>query len=280
MTIEMSGGLGNQMFQYALYLKMKNMGRRVRLDISRYLENNPFRKFELDVFGVEMDDIPTCGGESLFFKMKNRLKQGNLIYDEGMGDLVGTFQPQIFDIVEGSRLRGYWQNENYFKDIENRIREIYTFREDLISARNVELAHKMKNTKSVSVHIRRGDYLQENNQKVYGMICDNDYYNRAINYMRNRFEDLDFYFFSDETEWIKDNIIDKDGRIVDWNIRENSWQDMFLMSNCRYHIIANSTFSWWGAWLGTHEDKLVISPNKWFANHCSTDTICKGWIRI
>lgn len=280
MVVELFGGMGNQMFQYALFLKLKHLGVDVKYDISEYDREDKLRKYSLDVFNINTENDSTIEGETLLFKIANRLQKNGLIFDEMVGDRVGYYRPEVFQQSKYTRIRGYWQNEMYFSDISDLVRCTYSFDEKKINNKNIELGKQMSSVDSVSVHIRRGDYLDEVNQKIYGGICDEKYYKKAISQIKSLVPGAVLYVFSDDLEWVKENIIKDDMTLIDWNKEDDSWQDMYLMSRCKHHIIANSTFSWWGAWLGNNDDKIVITPNKWFANRESTEIICDDWIRI
>ena len=281
-TLELSGGLGNQMFQYALYLKLKSMGLKVQTDTTFYDTKRAGRELQLCVFeGVDESELSRVR-KNLFEKW---IKPS--VYE----DKICTYQPEVFD-NKNVILRGYWQNERYFYDIAETIHKTYTFKDNLIDSSNRCLAEQIEKDKAVSIHIRRGDYVQVEFEGVYGKICTTEYYRRAISYLVEKIPNAVFYFFSDDMEWVKRNIslMNNDGnnilipedniRYVDINHGDKSYLDMYLMSKCKYHIIANSTFSWWGAWLGNNTDKIVIAPDRWFQNHECTDIICNDWVRI
>lgn len=275
--IEMSGGLGNQMFQYALYLKLKGMGKDVCLDISNYNRHSE-RRFELDVFDLQMRFIQLPRPESIK-KIWLKLNGIRKIYH----DKIGIFQPQVYEL-DDVYLRGYWQNEYYFADISDEIREAFSVK-NRISQINKSIVTKMQQHNSVSVHIRRGDYLNSQFENIYGNICTLEYYKKAISYIYNTISRPHFFFFSDDTKWVREHISEFGAAedqilLIDENYENNSFLDIYLMSNCKHHIIANSTFSWWGAWLGKNDDKIVVAPSKWFHNHETTDIICTGWIKI
>jgi hypothetical protein len=262
--INMSGGLGNQMFQYALYLKLKSLGKNVKLDTSLYRNADCGRNLELSIFGIDIDEYTPFDAKKVKFES---LFKKYTYYE----DKIGIFQPEIFEF-NNAVLDGYWQNEKYFIDIKSDVQKAFTFQE---SANNPIL-----DGNSVSLHVRRGDYVEIENQGVYGNICTKDYYEKAIKYIMENVENPHFYLFSDDIEWVEKNIYQDGMTIVDNNRGDNSYLDMLLMSKCRHHIIANSTFSWWGAWLGTYEGTITVSPSRWFQNHKTTDTICEGWICI
>jgi hypothetical protein len=174
---------------------------------------------------------------------------------------------------------GYWQNEKNFSSIRPVILDAYSF-PAISDDKNAQLVAKLSSANSVSCHVRRGDYLKAPNLCV----CSEDYYRRAIQFVKqSKAPDL-FCIFSDDIAWCRENlkelIGDADVIFVDWNKGENSFRDMQLMSLCRHNIIANSSFSWWGAWLNNHSDKLVITPDHWLNKPLVNDPIPNSWIRI
>lgn len=132
----------------------------------------------------------------------------------------------------------------------------------------------------MSVHIRRGDYLSASFANGFGNCCPLDYYQRAIAMISKTVDKPLFVFFSDDMEWVKENFAGEDCLFVSHNKGVDSWQDMYLMSLCNHNIIANSTFSWWGAWLNHHEDKMVIAPKKWWSTIENDDVVPETWMRI
>ena len=281
--IEISGGLGNQMFQYALGQKFISMGKEVKYDLSFYNDRvQTLRQFELDIFDL---DCPVASNSELsrFGKgnsLKSRLKQKigwdkEKIYEENL-DL--GYQPRIFEL-DDIYLSGYWQSELYFKDIREQILSIYRLPEEM-NEKSRKFLLRIKEDNSVSIHVRRGDYLNKENYRVYGGICTNCYYKKAIEYMRKSIDNPKFYIFTNDSEWAKMQFKENDMEVVECNNRNNSYLDMFLMSSCKANIIANSTFSWWGAWLNSGQEKLVIAPKKWFNNHEINDIVCESWIKI
>lgn len=283
--IELSGGLGNQMFQYALYLKLKKLGKRVFLNTDFYKNSDADRKLQLDIFqGVDSADRCWAKDKSFVSNMMNKLFSPKVYKDK-----INCYQPCIYNFRDAV-LSGYWQSELYFSDIREDILKVYTFKDQYINDMNRTLSKKMIAEQSVSVHIRRGDYLNNNNIGIYGQVCTDAYYQYATEQILNNknINDAVFYFFSDDIEWVKDNIesffskdVDMDYlniKFVDINKGDKSYLDMYLMSSCKHHIIANSTFSWWGAWLGENEDKMVIAPKKWFQNYEENALVCVNWI--
>ena len=138
------------------------------------------------------------------------------------------------------------------------------------------------NTKknSISIHIRRGDYLHPKFNHLYGNICTIEYYKEAITILQQKYANLHFYIFSDDISWVKENLPIVPSTYIDWNKKEDSWQDMYLMSQCKHNIIANSSFSWWGAWLNNNPNKTVICPSRFMNLNQQSDIVPEDWIQI
>lgn len=309
--VEITGGLGNQMFQYALYCKLSSLypKERVLLDVTEYdgkqtkgLSDD--RRLELNKVSVDISKVLATksqirtikgytGSDSLLDKVKNKLSRRNGVYIRE--DLDKGFDKQVFDKPdEDVYLSGYWQCEKYFSDIRDKLLETFVWNTSVNSVNSKGMSadcaieeKKIVNANSVAVHIRRGDYLYEHNSTVYGGICTEDYYRRAIDYMCEHTEAPEFFFFSNDVDWVNDNLIQsydenmqKRMHLVSCNGEDNHEYDMYLMTKCKHNIIANSSFSWWGAWLGVNEDKIVVAPKRWFNNHEVSDQICEDWIRL
>ena len=188
----------------------------------------------------------------------------------------GKYQQDVYE-QEDCVFVGYWQSYRYFETIKEKIRYEFSFPEEAISAINNALC---LDANSVVVHIRRGDYLQA--EDMYGNICTNAYYLRAIAYMREKIENPTFFFVSDDIEWVAKQNLVKDGIYIksDSFKKYEDWYDMAIMSLAGHNIIANSSFSWWGAWLNQNQQKIVIAPKKWNNLGNYTDICPPDWIRI
>ena len=277
--IEVTGGLGNQMFQYALYVKLKEMGKDVRLDLSDYRKGQSMRKFELGIF--KTDYQAATPREINKYKKPDLLKRFSPVplkekiyienLDEGYQEIVFSFDDMY--------LSGYWQCEKYFADVRKTLLKKFTFPVENSSTYEKKLS-QIQMSQSVSIHVRRGDYLTEQNAKVYGNICTLNYYRNAVSYIREKVKDAVFFLFTNDKDWVRENIYEEGMVIVDCNSNDQDYLDMFLMSQCKHNIIANSSFSWWGAWLNQNIDKIVISPKKWFRNHKVADQVCQGFITV
>jgi hypothetical protein len=178
-------------------------------------------------------------------------------------------------------LYGYWQSEKYFQSIKSIIRSDFQFL-NALDSRNALLAKEIQNTLSVSVHIRRGDYLSNYRTSKIMHICEPDYYQRAITHLSTQLNKPKFYIFSDDIAWVKDRLsVPADTKFIEHNIGKESYRDMQLMSLCKHNITANSSFSWWGAWLNDNPNKLVVMPRKWFVNNINDqDLVPDKWVRL
>lgn len=183
------------------------------------------------------------------------------------------------NLDEDYYLDGYWQDLRYFEE-EHKVKDYFKFRE--LDSRNKKICGQIKNHNSISIHIRRGDYVKNS---LYEGICTLDYYKKAIDYIKKRVEEPHFYVFSNDIRWSRENIGLKENEVdyIDWNVDVDSYKDMQLMSYCKHNIIANSSFSWWGAFLNRNSKKIVISPKIWNnlrSEESSNMLIRDEWIKI
>ena len=272
MQIIFTDGLGNQMFQYAYYLAMRAKGRKPKINtgiITRNIVHNGFElceDFEIDRKNLSIFDGGRLGGGVTIFVSRH---VGLLCYSEKNG----VYDPNAFT-THKPLIKGYWQDERYFLDIENEVRKSFTFKN--IDDENLTLGNRMSEENSVVLHIRRGDYLKYPRLQI----CTPSYYKRAIAMIKERVENPVFYVFSDDLKWSEEFIKEQgvDYHMVTLNRGRDSYKDMYLMTRCRHNIIANSSFSWWGAWLGEQEGKIVICPDEWTKG--STKHPCPArWLR-
>ncbi len=284
-VICISDGLGNQMFQYALYRNLQNRGRNVYVDISSFNMPGP-NSFMLDkVFpNIAMNRCTIQQRDehisSYLGDMRNLRNFQIYVEPEPREEKVKAKNENLFWIKNGI-IRGYHQCCQYADEIRYILLKDFTFKEEKEEALR-DIAKKIEETNSVSIHIRRGDYLSRQGEITYGNICTLAYYQQAINYIESSIEGAYFYIFSNDITWAKENMRLKNAVYVDSSmfIGYEDWYDMYLMSLCKNNIIANSTFSWWGAWLNQNKEKMVIAPTKWI-NGCDYRDICpKEWIRL
>lgn len=173
---------------------------------------------------------------------------------------------------------GGWHSEKYFKSNENEVRASFKFRE--VSTEIKEIANKIENTNSVSIHVRRGDFMNAENWSIFGSVCTIDYFKEAINKMNNLLENPHYFIFSNDIDWVKQNLSFENFTIIDCNKGKNSWIDMMLMSKCKHNINSNSTFSWWGSWLNKNEDKNIIVPHYFMNNLITKDFYPSSWTKL
>ena len=273
MQIIFTDGLGNQMFQFALYLAMKAKGRHPKINTGSIKRNIVHNGFELcDVFMIEENQLPLAMTSSFAGSMTiiaNRYVDF-LCYHQD----VEHYSDEVFK-TKKIFISGYWQDVKYFKQVQEKVKEVFVFRN--IDDFNLQLGGEMSDCNSVSLHIRRGDYLKYPNYQV----CTSTYYEQAVEKIHHQVGNPLFYVFSDDLEW-SENFMKKLGvnyKLVSHNRGKDSYRDMFLMTCCRHHIIANSSFSWWGAWLGKNEEKMIVCPNTWVKG-TTLDPCPHEWIRI
>lgn len=274
--IKMTGGLGNQMFIYAFYLQMKKRFPHTRIDLSDMMHYHVHHGYEMHRI-FHLPHVEFCINqplkkvlEFLFFKTIIERKQNH-----SLEPYTKKFcWPWIY-------FKGFYQSERYFADIKEEIRRIFAFDLNLANAKSREMMKQIQSDEqAVSLHVRRGDYLQPKHWDSIGCVCQLPYYQNALAEMNTRVKHPVYYVFSDDIAWVKENLSLPHAVYIDWNKKEDSWQDMMLMSACRHHIICNSTFSWWGAWLNPRKDKMVLAPNKWY-NHSETPHIYPSeWVKV
>lgn len=278
--VKLRGGLGNQLFQYALgrHLAVLNQTE-LKLDVSLLDEINDwtYRTYGLGEFNIKAtlatkDEI-------------NRLRRAWRGFAKFLGGKNAILEPYFHFyspallLKDGVYLDGYWQSEKYFRDIVHLIREDLTPKTPL-SKPCQAFKEFMTQCNSVSVHIRRGDYASTSKANRYLKPCEADYYQKAIDYLINWVSKPVFFIFSDDILWVKANFkIDFPTHYIEGN---SAQEDLLLMASCQHHIIANSTFSWWGAWLNRHPDKIVTAPQKWFSTERfdTRDLLPETWIRL
>lgn len=285
------------MFQYAA-------GRALSLYLNQpfKLDVSDFRGYELRTF--DLKNCFNCSGEistdsdlrrvlgwqsmrairRLLYKPKlSILRSKRFIIEPHL-----HYWPGFQKSPSSSYLQGYWLSEKYFQSSEIQIREDFTFKTCLNSENNT-FAAEINNVNSISLHVRRGDYASDSKTMTAHGLCDLSYYYFAIDYIADRVCDPIFFIFSDDIPWVRENLkIGYPCRYIDHNHGGEAYNDMRLMSICKHNIIANSTFSWWGAWLNANPSKIVVAPKRWLANDgviaayskFMSDLIPQSWILI
>lgn len=288
--VRFSGGLGNQMFQYAFMEALKSRGRAVKASLGFYNKHPDAMRFSLcHVFpDVELEYISDNEFDAIDRKWKEIKQSGSLdafcqnvserfFWVEDIAKEPCTYQPDVFK-TKNCVFVGYWQSEKYFRQIKDQLMSKFQFAEKSAALR--DFARKLSDEMYVSVHIRRGDYLA--NPASYMGICTQEYYQAAINYIRSKEPDARFIFFSDDMDWVKEHIPVPGAVFCGQSMFDGyeDWFDMYLMSRCRHNILANSSFSWWGAWLNPNENKIVVAPGRWLGYSDTPDIWCEGWNRL
>ncbi|MEO8413525.1 MAG: alpha-1,2-fucosyltransferase [Ginsengibacter sp.] len=281
------GGLGNQLFQYALAKKLAvKYNTDVYLDISGF-EEYKLHKFSMQQFAFEKRIATTqelmlfkeeSKGANLFNKLNKKFLNPVVIREKQF-----NYDPDVFQIArKNTYLYGYWQTERYFSDVRNNLLNDLKVTKP-IEGKNRQVANLISGMNAVSLHIRRADYVSNNDTlKVHG-ICGLDYYEQALEYISANESNVTLFVFSDDIPWCRKHLkTSLQIYFVDHNNADTNYEDMRLMSLCKHNIIANSSFSWWGAWLNTNEEKIVIGPKEWFQTmeRDYSDVIPGKWIRI
>lgn len=285
------GGLGNQMFQYACGRSLSlRTGQPLRLATDQFEGYTLHNGFELQrMFGVDAPLATESELRALLgWQASPRLRRvfGRSAMRWTTGKAWGNephfaYWPRLKTLLGSRYLHGYWQSEKYFLDVADRIREDFTFRMPWDEA-DLAVRERMRAHPSASLHVRRGDYILAKNQGVYAL-CDLDYYRDAIRLLRQRVPGVRLFAFSDDPDWVDVQLGAEFGPIetVRHNAGARSAHDMRLMAQADHHIIANSSFSWWGAWLNPSTEKLVVAPKRWFLNGTNDrDLVPSSWIRI
>jgi hypothetical protein len=286
---KLMGGLGNQMFQYAigknLALKNKTI---LFLDISHLkhkcdAEANNFtnRNFYLNYLNIDAN----LASDKLINRVYNKRKGISRFFYKDyklVKEIRNEFNKSILDNGNNIILEGYWQSDKYFSEINHIIKNEFVVKTPLIGA-NKDIYESICKTLSVSIHIRRGDYVMNPLfSEVIGALPV-EYYQNAVEYFERSILDPIFYVFSDDINWAKRNLtFIKKKYFVDQNKEETCYEDLRLMSACKHNIIANSSFSWWASYLNKNGQKIVIAPEKWFNNPdlCNKNMIPETWIRV
>lgn len=287
----LNGGLGNQMFQYAAAKRLA-----VKHNTDLYLDISEFETYKAQVYALENFNIDAevlNPKHNKYFQRVRSEKTVDKIKSKIYGVINGldvvfikeeaySFDSKTLALPNNTYLQGYWQSEKYFGDIREIIKKDFIPKSTLsIKTKDMEQLIKNK-TNSVSLHVRRGDYISNKEANAVHGVNLNSYYKACIYHMAETIGDLNIFIFSDDSDWVKKNLEFNHNIIyVDHNNSETAYQDIYLMSKCEHNIIANSSFSWWGAWLNSNEAKMVFAPSKWFlADKLDTrDLIPDEWIK-
>lgn len=290
--VKIIGGLGNQMFQYAFYLAIKKSckSEKVLIDLhcfNGYKLHYGFEIYEIFGFPKTLPCASLLEVAKIAYPYPNfkTWKYGKHILPARPTMFVENKHMQYEENCLTSTLDkncyydGYWQNEKYFENIKDEI--IKTFKFPELDQENMQLGKQLQSCVSVSMHVRRGDYLTD---PLFRGTCKLEYYKKAIKYIEEKVSPELFCIFSNDIEWCKQEITPLINsakiKFVTWNKGKESFRDMQLMSLCKHNIIANSSFSWWGAWLNRNKSKIVIAPQLWYAKDKYESPVCQSWHKL
>jgi hypothetical protein len=294
--VEINSGLGNQMFQYAAGLALaEKLNTDLLLDISWYAKSNQAqtpRNFELSIYPIvnnyadelAVSELIRPSSEGLLNKLKHRINLSKPIHKKwAFVEPHFHFYPKFFDANKTVYLSGYWQSEKYFTRISEPIRKLYSLDIQKNEPSFSILEQIIASPNSVAIHVRRGDMVKNPQvAQVHGS-CNLDYYARSMKHLESLIAKPEYFIFSDEPQWCQDNIRSSfPVHIVSGNEGAKSYLDIQLMRHCKHNIIANSSFSWWGAWLNANPNKLVFAPLNWFNGdkNDTKDLIPSSWMRL
>lgn len=285
-VFQAQGGLGNQLFQYATARRIA-LQHQCPLVVDHHWFNNPRpgetpRRLELTRYPLQMR-LANRNELARWAPLRSRWAQYvkpllplKLIREKGYG-----INRLVLNASAKTYLSGYWQSELYFNDIRDLLLTELSPIEPPSTEDAIVIA-QIRQCESVSIHIRRGDYVTSSSASVYHGLCSIDYYHSAIDYIAKRVDNPTLFVFSDDPQWAEANLCSQHPTVyVKHNSPDNAFQDLRMMSLCKHHILANSSFSWWGAWLAQHPCGIVVAPSRWFAaNHPTPNLIPSRWVII
>ncbi|WP_299101262.1 alpha-1,2-fucosyltransferase [uncultured Winogradskyella sp.] len=290
--IRLKGGLGNQMFQYAyasILAKKCNLPLKIDtqfFSLSKDMVGVTQREFELTVFKnryqiATLNEINSFTELSFFNKIKRKL---GFNYPKKHNEGSRLYQDEDYKLKAPVYVNGYFQSYKYFLGYEEFVKKIFHFSTDDLDAKNISLLSRIEEANTISIHVRRGDYVTDLNINNTHGLCDIEYYMASIDVLTKDNANSTLVFFSDDSDWVKKTFshLSNPKIFVNHNTGSHSWKDMLLMSKCSHNIIANSSFSWWAAWLNSNSEKKVVAPKQWFADQSRNtfDLIPKEWIQI
>lgn len=282
-AVRIRGGLGNQLFQYACgRAQALRLGTELALDLRDWNSPRPF-DFGLRHFDIQVVDpvgLPMARGDGLWRTLAKAFSASRMgsFREKGM-----AYDPRIREVRDHTLLKGYWQSEKYFADKTDQIRRDLR----IVTPPGPETARLMDEiaeAPAVSLHVRRGDYVTNTKYNAAHGTTGLEFYTQAMERIAEATgTEPVVYAFSDDADWVRDNLaLPFEMRVVSHNDGATAHDDLRLMSACRHHVIANSTFSWWGAWLNPSPEKIVIAPKRWYADplKVNPDITPDSWIRL
>jgi hypothetical protein len=264
--VRIVGGLGNQMFQYAYAKSLQEKGFDVKIDISKFKTYKLHGGYQLDDYNIDLEKAGFFDTFLALIKLKKNVKEKGWLFND-----------KLFRLSGNEFVKGYFQNEKYFKEIRETL--LMQFQKSGKKADSTEFfSEQIRETASnCSLHVRRGDYVSNTKNHTIHGVCDLEYYKIAVEFILSKEKQTTFFVFSDDISWTKENLKIENAIYVDHKCTPQ--EDIYLMSLCRNNITANSSFSWWGAWLNKNKEKIVISPKQWYVSK-ETNIICDDWIKF
>lgn len=281
-TVKLKGGLGNQLFQYSFgrLLSHKN-NQELKLDTTNLSgSKDTFRQYALDVFNINAHiannyEIASNKYPLGFVSKITKIFNQKILrkYNIGYNDHLLKSKSKYFE--------GYFQNHKYLEPIRDILLSDITLKES-IEDKYKDLFQKILENNSVSIHIRRGDYVNDKKTKKAHYVFGLEYYQKAIQVIKERLQNPIFFIFSDDIDWVKQNLKINEETYYVSNDNIKDYEELIIMSKCKHNIIANSSFSFWGAWLNQNKDKIVIAPHRWNNKFIKEyrDLLPEDWIKI
>jgi hypothetical protein len=289
--VRLQGGLGNQLFQYAAGLRLALRHRTILTLDLRWLGDSGTetrRRFELDAFAIEARRVGRPADSALGRRIGRACRRIGALREAwhplGLRSLVErghAFNSALLDAPDDVYLQGYWQSEKYFKDVEPVVRAQLRIVPSPAPA-ITEWVHELPRVEAVAIHVRRGDYLTSPSNRRFHGVLPAEYYRAAVAEVVRHVPRPEFFVFSDDAAWCESSLaLPCRFTVMDGSARR-SYEDLRLMSLCRHHVVANSAFSWWGAWLANAPGGVVIAPRRWFLDSTvdTRDLTPASWIRL
>ncbi|WP_428026149.1 alpha-1,2-fucosyltransferase [Arcobacter sp.] len=265
--LKLQGGLGNQLFQVALGITLsKTLQKKLTLSLDSF-KDDKLRNFVLDKYKIEYNIISQDEINKLIPYITINEKKFNY------------HKLPFLDNSQVYYINGYWQSEKYFLNNKDLLKNLFKPKEKL-QPKALFYKKLILNSNSISIHVRRGDYISSPVAKRILGNCSLKYYKNSFLYLKKDLKELKFFIFSDDILWCKKNFkFIKNKVFIEKTL---DYEELFLMSQCKHNIIANSTFSWWAAWLNENKNKIIIAPNKWFNDKSMNDKdlIPKEWKKM
>lgn len=289
--VKLKGGLGNQLFQFALGKSLA-----LKSNSTLLLDKSLFEHYELHAFSLSPFNIHDGFADKRQipdqYLYNNKLMRKSfefidtLIYrNKIIKEETLNFNKDKFnlDFTGKIYMDGYWQSEKYFNDYKAEIRTALTLKNVITDERTIKLQDEINSSNAVSIHIRRGNYALAETQKIHGLATV-DFYDKAISFFKNKIKEPKFFIFSDDYDYVSEKFKELDNSIIVKSSVDKDYLDLHLMSLCKHNIIANSSFSWWSAWLNSNAEKIVIAPGRWYnddtLNNQTKDLIPDSWLRF